>query len=373
MQSDKKSVMDKIGKVYNVFSKKINLFCGLILVCLTACVIIDLFTVPYCCALLERLFTYDTGNLIAVILVIWTFTATLVIFYLERLESRRYGIRMITIIRRSYNDSKLLLMAATFMAELLVLIFASVVSLEITLTVSSMIQFGTMIFVFLMVCIETSDYHFREIMNGEYHSVRYQETMNYKEVEKAYKELMIVRMIRNLDYSNYDNLEELEQVLHANPVNKNWTNIRRHINRKTTQLILESGNDSKGMTTIILNLFDYNEASLDDKKGILMALLESLSPQNLEICQILLSTEKKYQKALYVWCIVLNRFMEEFNDEKWRQSYFAFFFENIKNSIDENTEKLLWKCAEEINQDYEETDMSWIYDTLDYFIGGGEE
>ena len=24
MQSDKKSVMDKIGKVYNVFSKKIN-------------------------------------------------------------------------------------------------------------------------------------------------------------------------------------------------------------------------------------------------------------------------------------------------------------------------------------------------------------
>lgn len=373
MQSDKKSVMDRISRVYNFFSKNINLFCILILVCLAVCIRIDIFPFSFCCAALKNVFNYDAGDLIAVILVIWTFTATLVVFYLERMESRRYGIRMITIILRSYNENSLFLMTATFMAELLALIFASIVSLKITLIVSSLIQFGTMIFVFLMVCIETSDDHFREIMRTEYQSVKYHESMSYEEVEVIYKELMVVKMIRNMDYSSYNNLEDLEQILNENPVDKNWTNVRKYINHKSTQLILEAGNSNTGKKTIILDLFMYKEAVLDDKKGILTALIETLSPLNLEICQIILTTEGRYQKELSIWCIVLNRFLGEFNDEKWRQCYFMYFFENIKNDIEPHMEELLWKYAAEINEDYKQTEISWIYDTVRYFEAGGEK
>ncbi|HJD45211.1 MAG TPA: hypothetical protein H9909_00065, partial [Candidatus Mediterraneibacter norfolkensis] len=372
MQLSKKSVMDRINRVYNFFSKNINLFCILILVCLAVCIRIDIFPFSFCCAVLKNVSNYDAGNLIAVILVIWTFTATMVVFYLERMESRRYGVRMITIILRSYNENSLFLMASTFMAELLVLIFASIVSLKITLIVSSLIQFGTMIFVFFMVCIETSDDHFRKIMKSEYKSVECYESMNFEEVEEIYKELMVVKMIRNMDYSIYDNLEELEQILNRNPADKNWKNVRKYINHKSTQLILEAGNSRKGIKTVILDLFMYKETVPDDKKGILAALIEALSPLNLEICQTLLTAEKQYQKELYIWCIVLNRFLGEFNDEKWRQEYFNYFFERIKNDIDQDTESLLWRYAEEINKGYREKGLSWIYDIVKYFESGGE-
>ena len=49
---------------------------------LAAFIALDLAPVDYCCKLVEQIFTYETGVLVSVILVIWTFTATLVIFYL---------------------------------------------------------------------------------------------------------------------------------------------------------------------------------------------------------------------------------------------------------------------------------------------------
>lgn len=366
MQSKEKSVMNKIGKVYGFFSKHIRVCCVLILVILALCVILDRLDCPYFCKAIENFFTYDTTNIVAVILVIWTFTATLVVFYLERMESRRYGIRMITIILRSYSEGRLLVMTATFMTELVILIMASVVTLSITLVVSSVIQFATMLYVFLMVITETSDDHFTDILISEYRAVPYSETMRFGEVDDAYKDLMIVKMIRNLDYGKYDNLEALEELLHSNDIDKKWTNVRKYVSRKITQLILESGENRRGVKTLILHLFAYEKAGLGDKKGILMALIENLDPQNLEITQILLDTESRYQENLYSWCIVLNFYLSEFNDGKWRTLYSSRFLDKIKNETDDGIKDLLMDCAKEINVDFDEKDPSWATRVLEY-------
>ena len=259
----KSSKMENINRIYTFFAKRIDKCCCLIMFILAAFIALDLAPVDYCCKLVEQIFTYETGVLVSVILVIWTFTATLVIFYLERTENRHYGNRLIKIILHSYSEHKLYKMVRTFMAELLVLILASIADFEITLVISAIIQFATMLFVFLMVCIETSSDHFQQVMAEEYSAVAYADTMSYKDIENAYKDLMVVKMIRNLDYSNRDSVEELEEILRNNSIKKQSGNVRKYISRRITALILESGGKSQGVKTLILELFADENYDLD--------------------------------------------------------------------------------------------------------------
>lgn len=376
----KSSKMENINRIYTFFAKRIDKCCCLIMVILAAFIALDLAPVDYCCKLVEQIFTYETGVLVSVILVIWTFTATLVIFYLERMENRHYGNRLIKIILHSYSEHKLYKMVRTFMAELLVLILASIADFEITLVISAIIQFATMLFVFLMVCIETSSDHFQQVMAEEYSAVAYADTMSYKDIENAYKDLMVVKMIRNLDYSNRDSVEELEEILRNNSIKKQSGNVRKYISRRITALILESGGKSQGVKTLILELFADENYDLDDRKGILMALMENALPSNFEICEILLTIkvgkkdglqgqtmdqDKKelehleQNKQLCIWSIMLNCYFETHNSNGWRHSFTKVLFELLQNDLENWMFDIAMKYAKEISNDFEDPDMRW--------------
>ena len=348
-QIRKMNVWERIGYFYKHITGHITLMCMTIFALLCISIVLDIMSLLYHNIHLPQFFSYEESSLIAVILVVWTFTATLVVFYLEKMEERRYGIRMIEILLITYRQKALFVMTVTFMAELFVLILASIISLKLTLVVSAVIQFCTMLFVFVMVCVETSKDHVQQAIEEQYQVMQYTRDMKFSDLDNLFKPLLLIKMIRNLDYSNKENIDDLLHIIKNKPQHTEWQHADRDINRKIIEYIIESENDKDGLLTLLVSKFQSEEESLEAKKGILLPLIEVISLTNLRLCEVLLKTaDKKYQKNLYIWCVSINMYLEDYNDERWRKHYTARIYENIRNEFTEKDRELLLKNEREL-------------------------
>lgn len=341
------------------------------LVCMIICVLLcifiglDIMFLPYQKICLPQFFSYEESSLIAVILVVWTFTATLVVFYLEKMEERRYGIRMIEILLITYKQKALFVMTITFMAELFILILATIISLKFTLVASAVIQFGTMLFVFVMVCVETSKDHVQKVIEEQYLEMQYGKDMKFSDLENLYNPLLLIKMIRNLDYSNKENIDDLLHIIKNVPRYAEWQHAERDINRKLTEYIIASENDKDGLLTLLVSKFHSEKEGIDAKKGILLPLMEFISLKNLRLCEVLLKTaDKNYQKDLYIWCVSINMYLEDYNDERWRQHYTLRIYENIQNNVTEKDRELLLKNQTELADVFEQKPIHYIENAL---------
>ena len=361
----KMNMWERVNYFYKHITGRIMLVCMIICVLLCIFIGLDIMFLPYQKICLPQFFSYEESSLIAVILVVWTFTATLVVFYLEKMEERRYGIRMIEILLITYKQKALFVMTITFMAELFILILASIISLKFTLVASAIIQFGTMLFVFVMVCVETSKDHVQKVIEEQYLEMQYGKDMKFSDLENLYNPLLLIKMIRNLDYSNKENIDDLLHIIKNVPRYAEWQHAERDINRKLTEYIIASENDKDGLLTLLVSKFHSEKEGLDAKKGILLPLMEFISLTNLRLCEVLLKTaDKNYQKDLYIWCVSINMYLEDYNDERWRQHYTLRIYENIQNNVTEKDRELLLKNQTELADVFEQKPIHYIENAL---------
>ena len=140
------------------------------------------------------------GDLIAIILVIWTFTVSLSVYVLEKAQERYYGIKIEDLLIRDLKRGKLWGLAALILLELLLLILATVGSWKISLVISAFLQFYTMIYFFLLVCLKVSEANVLKQIGKEVAEI---------EELSGLQGLLLRNMIRKLQYEDEEQCDEL--------------------------------------------------------------------------------------------------------------------------------------------------------------------
>ena len=161
-----------------------------------------------CCDLIQRSHRNENtrssvgvgGDLIAIILVIWTFTVSLSVYVLEKAQERYYGIKIEDLLIRDLKRGKLWGLAALILLELLLLILATVGSWKISLVISAFLQFYTMIYFFLLVCLKVSEANVLKQIGKEVAEI---------EELSGLQGLLLRNMIRKLQYEDEEQCDEL--------------------------------------------------------------------------------------------------------------------------------------------------------------------
>lgn len=330
-------------------------------VLLIVSVVFDLLPIQYANDFLEQVFTYNLGNVIAIIVVIWTFTVSLSTYCMDKLEKYYYGIRMFDVLR---NDKSILALIGLVLTELFFLILSAIGEWEITITIIAIQQFLAMIHIFYVVFTKIS---FLNIFHQTYLQIeeiferdlkklteltesKNQEYSNWEADEKRIKRLnqaMLFKMTRGLDYTDNSARENLlELIAHASEIlsrelkncqdkqrESNLLEVKHYINIVSYQItsdILNFGEKREIIIDFLYCWITIENIVLEIKQGIIMALLENITPQNVSIYQSLIRAEMNHQRELKIWSAVYNVYLQEYSEgEKWRFIYIERQFKEL--------------------------------------------
>lgn len=311
---------DEKNKLYGIMFNIYN-YCSNLKIWILCCVLIfvlilfDLSSREYISPIIEKIFTYDIGNAVAITVVIWTFTVTLSVYYLGKMEDRCFGIRMIDVLISAYKPKKLFILGTIILSELFVLIIAAIGELEITITGIVLLQFFTMTYMFLLVCLETSRSTVKIRIKGQLSAVSGAEIEN----------LLLINMINNLNYNSKDDCNALLEVLKSLP-----SGAEAAAGKKIAEYIVDAGSESIVWNIIKQWLVELEESS-DLRKGIVMAMVEGLSPKTFPIFLGILDSieNERDAKELYIWFVVYNMHLSHSEGQSWR----VFFNEKIRRYV----------------------------------------
>lgn len=260
----------------------------------------------------------NQGNIIAITVVIWTFTMSVSIYCLGKLDYRYYGIRMSDILLSKHTPKTLLIIASTIMIEFLFLLLSGIFKLIYTSIFISVLQFLSMIYAVLMVYIETSRITVIERIKSL----------------KINGEKLLMNVLKHANYFDDEDVDELLNLL-TNHISFYLKEDKTKIYEFTLNII--TGNsDIDERYVFIKNWITKvdNEENLDDlkkeiiKKEIFIAVIEKLSPTLvsylLEIIDI--SNQKTFNE--YIWCIACNIYFENFENQQWRKQLTKYLIIN---------------------------------------------
>lgn len=369
-ETDVDTEKKKLYKVLNKVNRLSKHQVGISRACvgsLLGCMVFDAVPCPYWAAWIEKLFTYNMGNVIAIIVLVWTFTVSLSTYCLEKLGTRYYGILMSDVLSFDLKAKRLTALAIMVLAELFSLIFAAILEWEITIAMVAVQQFLIMIYLFLLVCAKTSYQYILQQIKAEMEAYTKMDLIELvKQIEEiknekssAANEPMLFKMVKNLDYSDLYSKEELLEVLKvsSNALSKMLLKIETSkpslcedemfefqrcmivFSEQIALDIIQAAKTKDNILNILYKWMGLDNIRLEIKQGIISALFEELTPCNVSIYQNLIKAEKKYQEELQIWSAVYNAYVQEHMGEEWRTIYTERQFKELKKIKRLNTER----------------------------------
>lgn len=290
---------------------------------------------------------YNEGNLIAVIVLIWTFTVSFSVYCIEHSGESYYGIRRADILLFDLGVKGLLALAGLVFMELIALIGAIIFEWRFTIVIIALEQIYITVYIPVVVIIKTSytntlEQIEKEIENaikinlkGLCHIIK-EKSNNHEDMHCDWPRLF--QMIRELDYTNERSRmrllgilkkvsdllqEELKRIVYS--AQNCEIEKRKEVNTVSCQIALDvlySVQDKKILMDFFSQLMDYS-AMLEFGQGVMMALLSDPTQDNMLICRQLLLTETRYQRQLQIWCAVYNVYMQTFAGEEWRSMMYT--------------------------------------------------
>lgn len=271
---------------------------------------------------LEKVFAYDTGNMVTIVTVIWTFTVTMSAYFFEKREENYYGIRMGDMICAHLGERRLKGIAVLLFSELFGLILSALLDAPITLAVVSLAQFSIMIYLCRRVYKELS----RENIENR---IIYEITHSPYHILEKRNESMFYRMLSRMDYQSKDNVAFVDRCLlqlysqiqqkDAGTKKKELDNIRL-LGRSVATYILDA-DCTKNYSLFILRDWMITMKCLELKQGVVMAIFDELSPKKYDLFFRMMASEKIHYKELYVWAVTYNTYLQSKEGEQWRYAY----------------------------------------------------
>lgn len=291
-------------------------------------IVFDLCDRRYALPILELIFHRSRSDFIglgSLIFIIWTFSTTLVVFFLGCVNDRRYGIRIIDIVLAEKGAvNELFKLAIWFLLELLILFWAVLYEKEITLTVCLAVQIIWMLFFFLMICRETSEFTIRDKI--------VQDTEMQIEISGTAGKLLY-KMMRNIEYENlietenfFEVMEELEAWDTVNPAAR--SRAVREFTSDFTEYMMKQVNN-RGRAFSILGNWLTENYSINIKRGIIKGILDNAYESCCPKVEEILDLEFEQKRDIVIWGMLYNSFYSK----SIGQSYRAILSEQLKGAV----------------------------------------
>ncbi|MCI8919404.1 MAG: hypothetical protein HFH29_11695 [Eubacterium sp.] len=362
---------DKLYDRLQSLTQKVSVVAAFFVICITLliCMAFDYSKKDYWSGM-EQIFSYEIGSLIAIIVLIWTFTVSFSIYFIEHCGECYYGIRRAELLLAELKGHGVVCLAAIFSVELFALIIVSVLQWKITLLMIAFQQFVITIYMFLLITVKTS---YRNTLVQIEKDIEIVFNLNLEGLVQQIKEVsgnvnfkqsknfpLLFKMIRGIDYSDVDDKAELLYMIkkvivlmHQKLAGCRKDDVRLHRMQINTILVsYQIGADilkSVKSQEVLEDFFDriMSDAEIFEfKQGLMAALLEVMTLQNIHICQKMVRIENIHDRELQIWCMVYNIFMQQYGGEQWRKIYIRHQLRELYFSWDQNEVELMvgyWK------------------------------
>lgn len=215
------------------------------------------------------------------IFVVWTFSVSLIVFYLGRAEDRKYGIRVIDLMLEDFSISKILGLIFFFVGQLCMLYIAIFFNAICALNFFAVVQLLIMLYVFLMICMESSNTYVRKRIKK--HIAR--SLTEYKTREHGL-DWKLSKMLMSTNYTDRRETNLLLQLyldIIGSIEDEKSPNIEQFTSDFLTQII-QVCDSKETITDITCNLFQKTTNKFA-KRGLTKAIIQS--SYYLEISSIL--------------------------------------------------------------------------------------
>lgn len=326
----------------------VKVFTGWIIIIVIA-FYLDICKKPYCCEALENLFSYQLGNLVAVIVVIWTATLSVCIYLWGKLDEQYFGIRVEKILSAAKEEGLLNFLFVIYIgAGLIVLIVATVVEMPILLFVDAVLQIFTMIWIALFTATHITRENVLRIVKLQ--------IAGKKEYWDSNDEgLMFFSILQHFLFSDeceYDMLLKIiiEDIPEKERENGNSSYLFKRMNHIVYFILLRLNNSTRAKIKELL-MGVYDRAKLKAVKwGVLSALMDQGTPWSVRLCINLIVIEKEtemvYQGALFI--LVRNLYVEDIRRQRWRGEYTRIIKEKFWLKISGDDQKAMVKLLKEM-------------------------
>ena len=310
---------ERIGVVYRAIDRTIVII-SVMAIGVSLC--FDISTEPYCCEILRKFYTYESDNIFALTLTVWTFITALIAYYLEKMNERCFGIRLSDVLELRNNKKVRVFLAkiGIFLIELLMLIVVSLINLPITLVTLTLLQVITMIYALLLVYCNTSEPMILDKVRQDFREIAKRTNDNLVHDKKLlYERILLVQVLCNIDYSNKEERDVLYNILCQRTIG-------RYILREMAILIVENAKNIEYACNFINRWIRSNMIPDEYKGELLFPFIQNGEDMDFRYCKdILQSLDRKSQRLAIVYCIARNKFLKKKIDQAYRSYYISVF------------------------------------------------
>lgn len=319
----------------------------------------------YVCEILKTFHSYDLSVVVAIAVVIWTFTTSMFVYFLGKADQRHYGIHVIDVFVKGMHVDKIYRIATVIFGEIALLILASVVDYKITLFSLAAFQCYMMLYIISMVLERTSrEFTIEQIKNEIKDKYKVEDLRNSRNLDNA---SIFGSMLHNKEYASHDDVKRLLDILifyssnFKEQINEESMadNVRKYINncsKEVMECMCQNKETMYPMQYIIIEWFKNKNSFVEIKQGILMHIIEEAKMQNYSRIERLLNSEKKEYRELHIWVMVCNIYRQGFEGEAWRECYTKYLMQKIgfgKKNKDIGLALKFWKQITDSDKYYE--------------------
>lgn len=278
-------------------------FCQISAFCLVAALVFDLLPWQYCSPAVEAFFCRsDFSAYVSTSLVGWTFGASLLLYFIGKMENCWLGIRFGEALLAHESLFSLVRKAGFFLLEIILLEFVPTDKLPITFFMVCLLQPFNIVLSLLMIFVETSRDKVLDTTHKQNKRILTQLGQQMeslpegqkedsgsglrkfeKELEEERRQWLLFKVLRTLCYSRYEDMEYLEDCLPPTF----WIPIQDHpalclvLSWKLGRAILENIADEHpaaipaALMTLLLEVAENPNYPQEVKEGLLAALAVS--------------------------------------------------------------------------------------------------
>lgn len=249
---------------------------------------------------------FKTDEILDVIIVVWTVTWTVIIFFSEHVKDRTFGIHFREILKKS-GDSEIFFnfMSVIRFVEMILLIAASFLDwyiFTLHMAVWQIIDLGlTYYFIITIFSDDNLLYMIRNNLNNYCKNYLEAKPEELEKIKSGYHDMLFYEMLRSMDYNDayaFDNMQSI--LMHSiNAINKErftspapgsrkeeYSTLQRlyELFNQFIHTLLKSARDESRRLEILINIYVGNELqgprSTYIRKFMLLSLLSDTDPKN---------------------------------------------------------------------------------------------
>ena len=301
-----KNLSEKNQKEFSVLRQSYEFlsrfFCTISAVCLAAALIFDLLPCPYCSPAVEAFFCRsDFSTYVSTSLVSWTFGASLLLYFIGKMENCWLGIRFGEALLAHESLASLVRKAVFFLLEIILLEFLPADKLPITFFMVCLLQPLNIVLSLLMIFVETSQDKVMDTIHKQNERIltqlgqqiplpEGQKECSGADLRKFEEKLaaergqwLLFKVLRTLRYSQYEDMEYLEDCLQP----MFWEPLKDHptlclvLSWKLGREFLGNIPDERpaaipaALMTFLLEVAENSDYPREVKEGLLTALAVS--------------------------------------------------------------------------------------------------